>query len=68
MFDGLLISKRQGSNRDIQLDLVGKLDLSKVYRVQLYAKLLNDFEPGQKITVTDQSYQERGLTAKYLHS
>ena len=57
MYDGLLISKRQGSNRDIQLELVGKLDLSKVYRVQLYAKLLNDFESGQKVTVMDQSYQ-----------
>ena len=57
MYDGLLITKRQGSNRDIQLELVGKLDLSKVYRVQLYAKLLSDFEPGQKVTVVDQSYQ-----------
>ena len=62
MYDGLLISKRQGSNRDIQLELVGKLDLSKVYRVQLYAKLLSDFETGQKVTVIDQSYQERGRT------
>ena len=57
MYDGLLISKRQGSNRDVQLELVGKLDLSKVYRVQLYAKLLDDFESGQKVAVVDQSYQ-----------
>jgi len=59
MYDGLLITKRQGSNRDIQLELIGaKLDLAKAYRVQLYAKLLDEFLPNsQTITVTDQSMQ-----------
>ena len=59
MYDGLLVSKRQGSNRDIQLELIGaKLDLAKAYRVQLYAKLLDDFQPNQTIiTVIDQSMQ-----------
>ena len=58
MYDGLLINRRQGSNRDIQLELLGNdLELDKVYRVQLYAKLLNDFQPDQIITVIDQSMQ-----------
>ena len=58
MYDGLLINRRQGSNRDIQLELLGNnLELDKVYRVQLYAKLLNDFQSDQTITVIDQSMQ-----------
>ena len=58
MYDGLLINRRQGSNRDIQLELVGNnLELDKVYRVQLYAKLRNDFKSDQTITVIDQSMQ-----------
>ena len=57
MFNGLLVKNRQGSSRDIQLELVGKLDLMRKYRVQLYAKLLDDFLPNQKLTVVDQSLQ-----------
>ena len=46
MRDGLLIIDRQGSSRDIQLDLVGLLDFNINYKMQLFVKLLTEFTSG----------------------
>ena len=45
MRDGLIIFDRQGSSRDIQLDLIGLLDFNINYKMQLFVKLLTEF-PG----------------------
>ena len=46
MRDGLLIIDRQGSTRDIQLDLIGLLDFNINYKMQLFVKLLTEFTSG----------------------
>ena len=44
MRDGLIIFDRQGSSRDIQLDLIGLLDFNINYKMQLFVKLLTELQ------------------------
>ena len=43
MRDGLLVYNRQGSLRDIQIDILGLLDFNKLYKVSFeYIELQSD--------------------------
>ena len=62
MRDGLLIKDRQGSSRDIQLDLIGLLDFYTNYKMQMFIKLLSELSGSSTDVVTMKNVQFKLLT------